>query len=197
MSTFADTSTGWFMDKLRLIEKVDFTQTALDEEYIDCKFLHCNFSDTALADTSFDTCTFEHCNLMLSRLLCSFRDIKFIECKMTGTDFTHISRFSYSLSFEKSQLNYANFFGTKLRKLSFTDCNLTEAYFDEADISSSVFAQCDLSRTSFFHTNLEKVDFSTAYNFSINPTTNRLRKAIFSAQDLRGLVSHLDLVFKE
>lgn len=185
------------MTEIATIEKIDFSETELDNEYYQCRFVHCNLANMAIPTTSFDSCTFEHCNLMLTRFLNSMRDVKFVECKMTGTDFTNLNRFSYSLSFEKSQLNYANFFGLKLRKIQFKECNLTEAYFDEADITSSVFTKCDLNRTSFFHTNLEKVDFSSSYNFSINPTTNRLKKAIFSGQDLRGLVAHLDIVIKD
>ena len=111
--------------------------------------------------------------------------------------FSGISKFSGIFHFEKSALNYANFYGIKIRNCSFICCNLYEACFDEADLTSSVFDRCDLSRTSFFKTNLEKVDFSSAFNFSIDPSTNRLKKTVFSEQNLRGLVAHLDIVIKE
>ena len=80
--------------------------------------------------------------------------------------------------------------------MRFSACQLNEAYFDEADISSSVFDRCDMERASFYQTNLEKVDFSTSFNFTIDPSANRLKKAVFSESALRGLLSHLNIVVK-
>ena len=77
-----------------------------------------------------------------------------------------------------------------LKNTQFTDCNLQETDFTGTDLTGATFDNCDLTRATFDHTILEKADFRSAYNFSINPETNRIRKARFS---LAGLVGLLDV----
>ena len=180
-----------------VIEKIDFNQERLDNEYYNCVFESCDFSDKSVTDVSFEDCVFKRCNFALAKFFCYFSSAEFVECKMTGADFTGISKFSSSFCFEKSQMNYVSFYKLKIRKSRFAGCNLNEAYFDETDLASSIFDDCDLMRTSFHGTNLEKVDFFTSHHFSIDPTANRLKKTVFSASELRGLVSHLDIVIKD
>jgi hypothetical protein len=40
---------------------------------------------------------------------------------------------------------------------------------------------------------LEKADFRTAFNYSINPETNRIKKAKFSKEGLNGLLDKYDI----
>ena len=72
-------------------------------------------------------------------------------------------------------------------------CKMYEGYFNDADMAESVFDRCDLERVSFVGTNLEKADFSTSFNFSINPAMCKLKKAVFSRHGLEGLLAHLDI----
>jgi len=44
---------------------------------------------------------------------------------------------------------------------------------------------------------LEQADFRTALNFQIDPTVNKLRKALFSLQGLPGLLSAYQLHISE
>ncbi|HML65160.1 MAG TPA: pentapeptide repeat-containing protein [Dysgonomonas sp.] len=180
----------------QIIENINFNEIELDEEYYKCVFVSCDFSNRVIHSTSFDNCEFKQCNFTLVKFSDTLSDVKFIECKMTGVDFTAINKYSSSFFFEKSLLNYANFVAIKIRKTIFIDCNLQEAYFDNTDISLSVFDKCDLMGASFHETNLEKADFFTSYNFSINPSTNKIKKTIFSENELRGLLAHLDIVIK-
>ncbi len=177
-------------------QKIDFKTIVMDSEYDDCIFDSCDFSTLPLADIRFNECEFRRCNFSLCKLLCNLNVAKFIECKLTGAEFTNIGSLSGSLWFEKSLMDYVSFVQLKMKKTHFVDCNLREAYFDEADITASVFKDCDLLRTSFNRTNLEKVDFSSSFNFTINPDTNRLYKTIFSEEGLRGLVAHLNIIIK-
>ncbi len=48
-------------------------------------------------------------------------------------------------------------------------------------------------RTLFENTILDKTDFRTAYNFSIDPSINRMKKARFSVSGLPGLLSKYDI----
>lgn len=185
------------MTEDRTIEKQEFRQGGWDNEYYDCVFEHCDFSNLEIKDVYFENCRFRFCNFSLSKLWCNFRDAQFFECKMSGADFSGVSRLAVSFRFEKTNLSYASFIGVKMKSAKFVACSLNETYFDQADVSSSVFDRCDMERTSFYQTNLEKADFSTAFNFTIDPVSNRLKKAVFSVEGLKGLVSHLGIVIKE
>lgn len=177
-------------------EKIDFNKEPLEREYYKCSFVACDFMKLEITDIVFDKCEFKLCNFSLTKFMATIRDVKFIECKMTGVDFLELKKFSNALSFERSHLNYAIFTELKLHKMSFVGCNLNEAYFDNADITSTIFDHCDLDRASFVGTNLEKVDFSSSYNFAIDPSQCKLKKTIFSEHYLRGLVAHLDIVIQ-
>ncbi|MCC6186899.1 MAG: pentapeptide repeat-containing protein, partial [Chitinophagaceae bacterium] len=41
---------------------------------------------------------------------------------------------------------------------------------------------------------LEKTDFRSAYNYSIHPERNRIKKAKFAQAGLAGLLQHYDIV---
>jgi uncharacterized protein YjbI with pentapeptide repeats len=43
---------------------------------------------------------------------------------------------------------------------------------------------------------LEKADFKTAINFRINPSTNRISKAVFSSENLSGLLLDFKIIIK-
>jgi uncharacterized protein YjbI with pentapeptide repeats len=70
---------------------------------------------------------------------------------------------------------------------------LIETDFGECDLSEAVFDNCDLARAVFDNTILEKTDFRTAYNFSIDPEHNRVKKAKFSISGLQGLLLKYDI----
>lgn len=71
---------------------------------------------------------------------------------------------------------------------------MQEVDFTEADISEAVFDFCDLERAVFDNSNLEKSDFRTAYNYTINPLNNRMKKARFSRDGLEGLLVGFDII---
>lgn len=184
------------MAEEQTISKVDFREVGIDSEYDNCVFESCNFTGLTLSDIRFNDCEFKHCDFSLCKLLCNLNVATFTECKLTGTDFTSIGSLSGSLQFEKSVMDYASFVQLKIRKTHFIACNLHETYFDEADLCGSTFSECDMFRASFNKTNLEKVDFSSSFNYTINPNGNRLYKTVFSEDGLRGLVAHLNIIIK-
>jgi len=85
-------------------------------------------------------------------------------------------------------LDYSTFFGTKLMKTKFDKCSLKETDFSEVNLSTSIFSDCDLTGARFLNSNLEKVDFRTAKNYSIDPESNKIKKAKFSVFNLEGLL---------
>jgi len=50
---------------------------------------------------------------------------------------------------------------------------------------------------TFDKTMLEKADFRTAYNYSIDPDNNRIKKAKFSQSGLGGLLHKYDIVISQ
>lgn len=70
---------------------------------------------------------------------------------------------------------------------------LHEVDFTEANLTGSQFDACDLARALFENTILEAVDFRTSYNYSIDPTINRIKGAKFSQAGIAGLLDRYDI----
>tara|TARA_R110002124_G_C8971372_1_gene515131 strand:+ start:2338 stop:2544 length:207 start_codon:yes stop_codon:yes gene_type:complete len=58
---------------------------------------------------------------------------------------------------------------------------------------NTFFLNCNLKGAIFDITNLENADFSTAYNFSINPSSNQIKNAFFQKTTVLGYLVHLIL----
>ena len=68
--------------------------------------------------------------------------------------------------------------------------------FTETEAKNTTFSNCDLKDSIFDSTRLENADFSTAYNFSINPSTNPMKNAVFSKENCFGLLSSFKIKIK-
>ncbi|GGD17077.1 hypothetical protein GCM10011343_04820 [Flavobacterium orientale] len=68
--------------------------------------------------------------------------------------------------------------------------------FMNTDLTEALFDNCNLRRAVFVDTNLQKADFYSSHNYTIDPEKNKLKKAIFSSQGLKGLLEKYDLVVK-
>ena len=122
---------------------------------------------------------------------------KFRDCKMLGLHFEHCNTLGFECSFQGCNLTHSSFFGLKIKKTLFSNTLLYECDFANADLSDAVFEKCDLSGTVFENTTLEKADLRTAYNYSIDPELNMLKKAIFGLSGLAGLLNKYNLEIDE
>lgn len=176
-------------------DKVNVTQDPLPPgEYDNCEFLHCDFSQCNLSGFTFTDCLFHECNLSLARLdNTSLRDARFKDCKLMGLRWDTCNPFGLSFSFEQCLLDHSSFFQVKARKTRFTNCRLRECDFVECDLHQSVFDNCDLLGAVFERTLLEKTDFRTAFNYTIHPESNKIKKARFSLQGIPGLLARYDI----
>jgi uncharacterized protein YjbI with pentapeptide repeats len=166
-------------------------------EYDNCRFIQCNFEGAHLATIAFTDCKFEDCNLTNAQLNeTSLHDVAFTNCKLVGIHFFKYGGFTFSVSFDHCQLNLASFYGMNLANTKFSDCNLQEVDFTEANLSGLTLHNCDLGRAVFSDTNLEKADLRTAFNFSIDPEYNQLKKAKFSLQNVSGLLQKYGVVLE-
>ena len=179
----------------KIFEQADFTSSGLPGgDYENCQFINCDFSNTDLSKINFSECEFLHCNLSLASIVkTGFRDIKFKDSKLLGLHFQDCNEFLFTVDFDNCLLNLSSFYKRKLKKMHFKRSSLQEVDFTEADLTGSVFDNCDLGRATFDHTILEKTDFRTAYNYSINPEINRIKKAKFSSPGIAGLLDKYDI----
>ncbi len=166
-------------------------------EYDNCTFINCDFTGANMSVVTFLECRFDTCNFTKTMLKeTSFQEVTFKECKMLGLDFGNCNDFMFSAEFDYCNLEYSSFSGFTMKNTMFNSCSLKEADFTDADIVGSTFYDCDLAKAIFENTIAEKVDFSTAKNFAIDPEMNRLKKAKFSTSGLAGLLHKHDLDVK-
>jgi fluoroquinolone resistance protein len=179
---------------MKSFENSIFTSSNIDlfekGEYFNCQFNEIDFSSFNFSGYKFIECQFNNSNLSLCNPNNAFfQQVHFSDCKMLGIHFDYVNPFGLEMSFENCQLNHAIFYQLKLKGSQFENCQLIEVDFSESDLSGSSFYNCDLHGAVFDQTNLEHVDFSSAMNFTIDPSLNKIKNAKFSMEGLPGLLS--------
>ena len=124
----------------------------------------------------------------------AFKRVDFKSSKLLGLHFDYCNQFLFAVSFVECNLNMASFYRLKLKSTLFDSCSLKEVDFTAADLTQAKFLNSDLADAKFDQTNLQKADLSSAYNYIINPETNRIKKAVFSSSGIAGLLAHYDIV---
>ena len=112
---------------------------------------------------------------------------------MLGMHFNDCRQIGFEAAFDNCILNVSSFYQMKLKQSSFQDFTLHEVDLVEADLTGLVLDNCDLAGAVFENTVLEKADLRTAFNYSIDPSINRLKKAKFSVAGIHGLLYKLDI----
>ncbi len=163
-------------------------------EFKDGIFKDCDLSQHDLTSYDFVDCTFINCDFSMAIIEhVTFNDVRFEECKLIGLDFSKCSKFLFTVSFEECLLDYCLFLNNKMKKTVFKNCSMKEMTFAECELAESVFDECELARTMFERCNLEKCDFSSAYNYELMPSQNKIKKAKFAYPGVLGLLSDLDI----
>lgn len=178
----------------QIIEKTDFSNQRLKEtEFESVEFRGCTFTD--ISGFGFSDCLFNSCNLSNVAIAKSkMQNVKFSDCKLIGINFFQTSDFGFTITFENCLLDYASFDHKKMNKSTFINCRLHGANFTQTDLSKSVMENCDLLNAVFSATNMTGMDFTTNYNFTIDPVSNLIKKTKFSASNLAGLLSVFDII---
>jgi fluoroquinolone resistance protein len=179
----------------KTFDKIDFRENFLTKgEYEKCTFSNCDFSGSDFSEIRFAACEFLSCNVSLVNLTNAiFNDIFFKDSKLLGLRFSDCSKFGFSVRFENCILSHSSFFKTNLKKTTFKASQLHEVDFADCDLSGSDFDHCDLAGALFENTNIEKSDFRSSFNYSINPEINRMKKAKFSLDGIRGLLDKYNI----
>lgn len=186
-----------FADEVFLEEDLEDEEVA-EIEYLDCCFERCAFGATTFRKCRFVGCTFDACDLSNSKWTdSSLTGVKFEDCKVIGIDWTVAAwpaiNLRDAIAFSGSVINDCTFLGLKLPGLTVKDCVAREADFRDADLSESNFAGTDLTGSRFSATNLVRADFSTARNYRIPPTENRLAGAKFSMPEAISFLHCLEI----
>jgi uncharacterized protein YjbI with pentapeptide repeats len=174
---------------------LDLSGAALSgREFSHCEFRDCNFSGADLSGTEFDDCSFAACNLSNPAIEgTKLMGAAFSGCKLMGINFYRCGQLAFDFSFEACVMRNCNFSELKMKRARFLRCEIAEcdfqdAYLVEASFEGSVFRDC-----LFHNSDLEKASFRAAHGYSIDPRTNKLRKAIFSPPDVLSLLSGFDI----
>ena len=123
----------------------------------------------------------------------ALNNAEFNKCKIMGVIFSECQEFLFSVYFLECKLDYASFMGKKMLKTKFLKCSLKETNFTQTILSGSVFDDSDLSGAIFNRTDLTSTNFYSASNFTIDPESNIIKKAIFSRDGLPGLLQKYQL----
>jgi uncharacterized protein YjbI with pentapeptide repeats len=107
---------------------------------------------------------------------------------MLGLRFEDCEGLFLSFRFKECALDYSSFTGLMLKKTCFEDCSLIQADFTQADLRAASFERSNLQHAIFMRTQLADSNFSTAFNFGIDPENNYMNNARFSRDRLEGLL---------
>ena len=179
----------------KAFERIVFSDTPLEVgDYEGCSFSSCDLSNADLTEFRFIDCSFTACNLSNAELTkASFQEVDFKDCKMLGLNFEKCLQLGMALSFDNCQLNHSTFYQVRLSRTRFINCAMQEVDFTQSDLNGAKFEQCDLSNAIFDNTLIEKADFTSAFNYTIDPENNYLRGAKFSLPSVTGLLNKYDI----
>ncbi len=168
--------------------------SAPEGEYDSCTFDGCDFSNSDLSGQIFIDCSFTSCDLSMAKLIGTvLTGCRFIDCKMLGLQFDTCNEYGFSPDFENCNLSNSVFFKIKMKGWHLKNLILQDTDFTECDLSNSIIENCDLKGALFENSILEKTDLRTAFNYSIDPERNRIRKARFSLSGIAGLLDKHDI----
>lgn len=172
-------------------EMFDCTESELSNISFDnCHFKNCNFTKTHLLQCKFEDCTFTECllaNCIISNTKLS--DSIFKTCKLSGLNFSYFSQLLFSISAEGSHFESCVFLNQSLQKTQIINCECRHCDFEQVDFTSAKFEGTDFSGSTFNHCNLQKADFREALNYTLNPSENNVKGALFSNPEVLSLLT--------
>jgi uncharacterized protein YjbI with pentapeptide repeats len=90
-------------------------------------------------------------------------------------------------------LDFSKFYTLKIKGTTFVDCSIIAVDFMSTNLTEVIFDNCDLYRSEFAKANASKANFKTSYNYTIDPTKTKIKKAVFSLADVKGLLFKHDI----
>jgi uncharacterized protein YjbI with pentapeptide repeats len=188
--------TDYILDQEFRNEILDDNNTKY-KDFENCNFYNCDFRDCTFKTITFIDCNFFDCNFQDTKInYVSLRGVFFNKCNFTNVNFAMTDQVIYEFHFTDCLLDYAKFYALKMKKMKFINCSLIAADFMSSDLTEVLFDNCNLRRAVFIDTIANKADFSTSYDYSFDPEKNKIKKAVFSMEGLKGLLEKYDIVVK-
>ena len=167
------------------------------KEFEKCVFNDCNLSDFLFIGVAFIDCKFNNCILDKTKIGNSaFRTVIFENCEIKDVNFAMCDRFIFAITFKECTLDFSKFYALKIKSTTFYDCRLVAVDFMATDLTDVIFDNCDLYKCQFDKSIANKTNFKTSYNYTIDPNKTKLKKAIFSKSEVKGLLYKHDLIIK-
>ena len=167
------------------------------KEFDNCTFYNIDFTDCTFQTVTFVDCNFFDCNFKDTKInYVSLRGVWFTKCNFTNVNFAMTDQVIFEFHFKDCLLDYAQFYALKMKKMQFINCSMIAVDFMESDLTEVLFDNCNLRRAVFIDTIANKADFSTSYDYAFDPEKNKIKKAIFSVNGLKGLLEKYDIVVK-
>jgi uncharacterized protein YjbI with pentapeptide repeats len=159
------------------------------KEFECCTFTNCNFSSCVFLSVTFIDCTFNDCIFSGAKInYVAFRTVIFNRCEIKEVNFAMCDKLIFEIAFTDCILDFSKFYTLKIKGTSFTNCSLIAIDFMSTDLTEVLFENCDLYRSEFAKAIANKANFKTSYNYTIDPTKTKIKKAIFSLDGLKGLL---------
>lgn len=173
-----------------------YSQGILDHtDFEGCVFNHCTFTDGTFVGVTFIDCTFNNCNFNNAKInYVAFRTVSFNKCKIKEVNFAMCDKLIFEIHFKDCILDFSKFYTLKIKGTTFINCSIIAVDFMATDLTEVLFDHCDLYRSEFDKAIANKADFSTSYNYIIDPEKTKIKKAIFSMEGLKGLLAKHDIV---
>ena len=124
----------------------------------------------------------------------ALRTVTFNDCSIQEVNFAMCDKLIFEIAFNDCVLDFSKFYTLKLKGTSFVNCSIVAVDFMNADLSEAVFDSCDLYRSEFDKAIANKTNFKTSYNYRINPQRTKIKKAVFSLEGVKGLLSGYDII---
>lgn len=177
--------------------KIYRTDEIMYKDFERCTFTGCDFTQCDYTGTAFIDCDFIGCNFSEAKIsYVSFRGAFFNNCNFTAVNFSMCDPLLFAVEFKECRLDYAKFYTLKIKGTIFTDCSMIAADFMKTDLTGVMLDNCDLHQSVFIDAIANGADFTTSYNYTIDPERNKLKRARFSQDGLKGLLAKYDIIVK-
>ena len=194
--------TNYFDEKFKNIEIP--SESIEGSSFTDCIFYDCNLSDGTLRYCTIENCQLINCDLSLIKLpQTHFRQTSFKHCRMMGINWSQADWESHSLlvkkrvEFEECMLDHSLFIGLDLSETVFLNCKARKMDFEGTNLERADFSGTDLEGTRFVNCNLSGANFTTAVNYVIDASRNKLHKTRFSLPEAISLLHSLDIILED
>ncbi len=192
---------GRHYERQKFANLVEHGRTLSRASFSDCSFTKCAFAGAVFRDGAFIDCLFRECDLSSIKVPdTNWVNCRFVGSKVIGVDWAEAggahSKLPLSLAFEGCNVSYSSFFGLSVTGLVVERCIAYEVEFGEANLSDGVFTGTDFHGSTFHHTNLSRADFSGAKNYTIDPTANTVKRAIFSLPEAVSLLRGFEVILR-